>query len=829
MRYVKLVYFREICLIGLFLLPVMTDHTFGQIYSPTDPFSMWDTWLYHEENDYHLFFLQSEPEIIWNTIGRAVSRDLVHWQPLPSIPSKGPQGSWDENPTLTGMTIKVDSGYILFYGSDTDGQKIGTMYSSDLQHWQKNHRNPLLQPRAPYYSGTDWRDMFIYYNLSERQWHGFVCAQTPKISEDSNAKNIACIAHLTTKNFTEWNYLPPVYTNSDFSNMEVPDYFEMSGYHYLLFSNAATVQNTSGRKNARGTYYIMSNKRDGPYHLPPAPLLLGSGMGRFDVYVGRTILYENKRLLYHQTVGGKVSWGIPKIIRQNKDGTLWLEYWHGFDKLEKSILPEDFSKVISNNITGKGIWRKQGNSVFGETPANQKCVLWLPVLANDAMITCEIKMDMAEKTGLVWKWNNQSGEGLLIDKNKISLCKLSSRGNTLSSELADEFQGFYAKPGYQHMRIILRGQRVEVYVNDHWVFGTLMNPGREGRIGLYLESGKSIYKDICITELESMESGYAKSLKDELPEENNLEKRRMNVLTNPSIQRDRSGWVTITSSDADNKFYYSINGAGYENSQNYREQFLFPNKGTITAWIGSEISQSGLSVSTTFDQLRAVKPEINPSQAYFDQNTQVRLSTPLDGARIHYTLDGSRPSEKSSIYQNPIKIDQKTILRTISIKDGFIPSDENTSKYQPISSSSGLKYYFYEGNWSSTPDYFSLTPMDSGFVSQIRLEKISLTKNESYALLFHGFIKIEQEGIYTFYTASNDGSQLSVNSYKVVDNDGAHGLKEKSGKIYLNKGIHLIEVRYFQMGGGQGLCVSYEGPGINKQEIPASIFTGLKN
>jgi hypothetical protein len=351
-----------------------------------------------------------------------------------------------------------------------------------------------------------------------------------------------------------------------------------------------------------------------------------------------------------------------------------------------------------------------------------------------------------------------------------------------------------------------------------------MNPVREGKIGLYLESGKSVYKDICIAELESMESGFVKNLKVEPLEKKEMQKTNMMVLTNPSIQRDRSGWVTITSSAVDNKIYYSIEGAEPGNSQNYHEQFLFPDKGTITAWIGGEIPQSGLSVSTTFYQLRAVKPEINPSQAYFDQNIQVRLYTPLDGARMHYTLDGSRPSEKSSLYQDPIKIDQKTNLRTISIKDGFIPSDENISKYQPVKSSSGLKYYFYKGNWSSTPDYFCLTPVDSGYVSQIRLEEIEFTDQECYALLFHGFMKIEQEGRYIFYTASNDGSQLSINSYQVVDNDGAHGLQEKSGEIYLKQGVHLIEVRYFQMGGGQALRVSYARPGINKQEIPASAF-----
>ena len=85
------------------------------------------------------------------------------------------------------------------------------------------------------------------------------------------------------------------------------------------------------------------------------------------------------------------------------------------------------------------------------------------------------------------------------------------------------------------------------------------------------------------------------------------------------------------------------------------------------------------------------------------------------------------------------------------------------------------------------------------------------------------------EGNYTFYAASNDGSLLLVNNIKVVDNSGNHALQEKSGDIYLKQGVHFLEIRYFQMGGGQELRVSYEGPGLKKQEIQPSVIIGVEN
>src|ERR1700730_11499151 len=118
----------------------------AQIYRPPDPYSMWDTWLFPDGEDYHLFFLQSEPGLQWNTLGRAVSKDLVHWQALPSIPTKGPKGSWEEGTTLTRMTVKDGDRYATFYGAARGStQPIGIMFSPDLTNWKKFPGNPILE------------------------------------------------------------------------------------------------------------------------------------------------------------------------------------------------------------------------------------------------------------------------------------------------------------------------------------------------------------------------------------------------------------------------------------------------------------------------------------------------------------------------------------------------------------------------------------------------------------------------------------------------------------------------------------------------------------
>lgn len=77
-------------------------------------------------------------------------------------------------------------------------------------------------------------------------------------------------------------------------------------------------------------------------------------------------------------------------------------------------------------------------------------------------------------------------------------------------------------------------------------------------------------------------------------------------------------------------------------------------------------------------------------------------------------------------------------------------------------------------------------------------------------------------GDYKFYIASDDGSRVYIDGSLLIDNDGLHGMSEKGSKVSLTAGAHEIVVTYFDNGGGDGLQVSWEGPGIKKQVIPTS-------
>ena len=146
------------------------------------------------------------------------------------------------------------------------------------------------------------------------------------------------------------------------------------------------------------------------------------------------------------------------------------------------------------------------------------------------------------------------------------------------------------------------------------------------------------------------------------------------------------------------------------------------------------------------------------------------------------------------------------------------PKPESRFAPQP-----GLVFEYYEGNWTSIPEFTTLTPVSRGVArtpnSDYRL------REDLYGLAFTGYIDIQTAGDYTFYLNSDDGSRLWISGTLVVDNDALGGPHEKAGTVSLEAGFHEVMIDYFESSGSELLQVSYEGPGISKQTIPESAWS----
>lgn len=218
--------------------------------------------------------------------------------------------------------------------------------------------------------------------------------------------------------------------------------------------------------------------------------------------------------------------------------------------------------------------------------------------------------------------------------------------------------------------------------------------------------------------------------------------------------------------------------------------------------------------------------------AYEKGATKPVISLSVNGAgAIYYTTDGSEPTSGSALYTKPFSIEQTSIVKAKAYQAGVLPSaaiEEKVRTYEwkialdLFRAKQGISYKYYEPVTRITMNSIKDAPKTSGNTDIISVAKKQ--RADKFAFDFAGYIKIEKDGVYTFFTQSDDGSKLFIDDEEVVNNDGDHGTTEKEGKVALKKGYHKIRVTYFDSGGGNELKVLIKPEGGIKMEIPATVL-----
>jgi len=94
-----------------------------------------------------------------------------------------------------------------------------------------------------------------------------------------------------------------------------------------------------------------------------------------------------------------------------------------------------------------------------------------------------------------------------------------------------------------------------------------------------------------------------------------------------------------------------------------------------------------------------------------------------------------------------------------------------------------------------------------------------------YSLQMIGKILIPTLGNYWFRIESDDGAGLAIDQKVVIDANFSKGFLPEDGVVFLEKGMHAFELRYFQKGGAAGLRFSWKKPDSDTWEvIPSSSF-----
>lgn len=162
----------------------------------------------------------------------------------------------------------------------------------------------------------------------------------------------------------------------------------------------------------------------------------------------------------------------------------------------------------------------------------------------------------------------------------------------------------------------------------------------------------------------------------------------------------------------------------------------------------------------------------------------------------------------------------------------LVPAVEVTGAASP-----GLKWSVYEGEFPWVPDFRQLKkqPAAHGVVPS---PSVKMNGPRKRGVELTGYVKIPADGEYAFYlsTDANKGSKAFVRLHgmELIDADKTYepgteissDLGDRKNPVYLKAGLHPIRISYVgNAGPASRLVLKWEGPGLPKQEIPASAFS----
>jgi len=140
-----------------------------------------------------------------------------------------------------------------------------------------------------------------------------------------------------------------------------------------------------------------------------------------------------------------------------------------------------------------------------------------------------------------------------------------------------------------------------------------------------------------------------------------------------------------------------------------------------------------------------------------------------------------------------------------------------------------VAWYALAGDTPALPNFSTLAPYGGDVLANIDIASTGGNFSTSgradlVAAVFEGYLVVPETGLWTLSTESDDGSRLFIDGQLVVDNDGLHGMVDRSGQVALEAGYHRIRVEFFENFGGAGEIVRWQGPGTARAVIPATAF-----
>jgi hypothetical protein len=141
--------------------------------------------------------------------------------------------------------------------------------------------------------------------------------------------------------------------------------------------------------------------------------------------------------------------------------------------------------------------------------------------------------------------------------------------------------------------------------------------------------------------------------------------------------------LEITSDTIGADIYYTLDGSKPTTESLLYSSTIEINESTEVQAIAvsSSLLKSSIKKESYIINPNIVNPVVNILGGTYSYDLNINITTETNDAVIYYTIDGSLPTESSSVYTETLLITETTTLTIQAIRDGFISSDYIVEEY----------------------------------------------------------------------------------------------------------------------------------------------------
>lgn len=138
----------------------------------------------------------------------------------------------------------------------------------------------------------------------------------------------------------------------------------------------------------------------------------------------------------------------------------------------------------------------------------------------------------------------------------------------------------------------------------------------------------------------------------------------------------------------------------------------------------------------------------------------------------------------------------------------------------------GLKAEYFSADHRVGPP--TLSAIDAEITTDQLLTRWYGAPPGAFRARWFGYVTAPRNGRYTFALTSDDGSTLSVDGRRVIENGGRHEARTATADVTLTRGSHVVLIEYAQEGGAFAIDWQWARDGAPLERVPAWALTSAK-